>query len=146
MRGTDIREIIAAEKQVQRHSGAQVREAEEVEGSGFDPIPFGLLKGLASERHQTRLLGMRCRPKLRKPLGKHGQHLFRILASLEAQQTVIGIPDGKRLALQARFHHVLEPLIQNEVQVHIGQQRTDDLPLPRTRLAQEQPAVMTVAR
>jgi hypothetical protein len=34
-----------------------IREAEEVEGCGLGPIPFGLLEGRAPEMHQARLLG-----------------------------------------------------------------------------------------
>src|SRR5262249_29144947 len=78
-----------------------------------------------------------------KPLGQHVQHLFRILPILKAQYGVIGVADEKHLATKPRPHHVLDPLIELKVKVHVGEEGADDLPLPRSRLAHQQASVVT---
>ena len=57
-------------------------------------------------------------------------------------RTVIGITDFKRFAAEARLHVALEPLVEHEVKIHVGEQRADDLPLPGPRLAHQQPSVV----
>src|ERR1700730_749391 len=119
-----------------------VREPEEVEGAGFCPRPVRALQGLPPEIDETRFLWMKGQPEPCESLGKYLQHLLGIVSMLEAQHGVIGVTDHKHLASEARLHLALEPLVEHEVKVHVGEERTDNLSLPRPRLAHQQASVV----
>jgi hypothetical protein len=57
-----------------------------------------------------------------EPLGKHLQDLLGVLPILKAQRGVIGVSDFKRLAAEARLHVALEPFVEHEVKIHVGEQ------------------------
>jgi hypothetical protein len=117
-----------------------VREAEEIEGRRLWRVGT-TREGRASERQQPRLLGMKRQAILRESLVKDLQDPLRILAVLKAENEVISVPDFGGLPAQARFHLVLKPLIEHVMQVDIGQQGADDLPLPGPGLGDQEPAV-----
>src|SRR3569833_480778 len=123
-------------------SGGQMRDTKLVECLQLDPLPLRLPVGTASELDQTRLLRMERQAKLLEPLRQHFQHFLRIFAMLEKQGSIIRVTDFKCLALQPRFHFLLEPFIQNDMKVHVGEQRTDNLSLSRPRVAHEQSSLI----
>jgi len=57
---------------------------------------------------------------------------------LKAQDGIVGIPNLVSFPLQARRHHLLEPLIECVVLVDVGQERADRLPLSCPCFAYEQ--------
>jgi len=68
------------------------------------------------------------------------QDLLGILTVLEAQHSVVGVADYKHFAPEARLHVALDPFIEYKMKVHVGQERADNLPLSRPRLAHQQPS------
>jgi hypothetical protein len=70
------------------------------------------------------------------------QDLLGVLPILKAEHGVISVSDFKRLAAEARLHVALEPFVEHEMKIHVGEQRADDLPLPGPRLAHQQPSVV----
>src|SRR5580700_4680377 len=84
---------------------------------------------------------MERQPILRKALHQYLVHPFRILAVLKTEDEVIGVPNFGGQTAQMRLHFVLEPLVKHVVQVNIGQQGADDLPLPGSRFGDQEPTV-----
>src|SRR6266571_8935341 len=117
-----------------------MREAEEIEGRGLWRIGAARERR-ASERQQPRLLGVQRQAKLCESLGKHLQDTLRILAILKAENEIIGVPNFGGHAAQARLYLVLEPLVEHVVQVNIGQQGTDYLPLSGPCLGGQETAI-----
>ena len=95
-------------------------EAEKVESFGFGLHPGRSRQGLMPERYETRLLRVEGQSEPFESLGKHLQHLLGILLILKADHRVIGVPDFKRLAPEARLHFALEPFVKYEVKVYVG--------------------------
>src|SRR2546430_9449376 len=60
---------------------------------------------------------------------------------LKAENEVIGVPNFGSHAAQARLHLVLEPLVEHIMQVNVGQQGTDDLPLSGSGLGDQEPTL-----
>src|SRR3989338_5775108 len=117
-----------------------VREAEEVEGRR--PWRIGAARERrASERQQPRLLGMKRQAILRESLGEDLQDSLRVLAILKAENEIVRVSDFGGPPAQARFHLLLEPLIEHVMEVDVGQQGTDDLPLSGPGLGDQEPAV-----
>ena len=117
-----------------------VRETEKVEGRRLPRVGTARTRR-AAERQEPRLLGVERQTLLRESLGKHVQDPLRVLAMLKAENEVIGVPNFGSHAAQARLHLVLEPLVEHIMQVNVGQQGTDDLPLSGPGLGDQEPTV-----
>src|SRR5207247_7706639 len=105
-----------------------MRETEKIEGRRLRRVGTARTRR-AAERQQPRLLGVERQNIPRKSLRKHCQDPLRVLAVLKAENEVIGVPNFGSHAAQARLYLVLEPLVEHVMQVNVGQQGTDDLPL-----------------
>jgi len=102
-------------------SGRHVREAEEVEGGRFRPTrPLRFFDGAPPELEEPGFLRMERQTIFRKPLVQHLEDLFRVLLILKAENEVIRITDFVRRSTQARAYLLLEPFVQNIVEVYIG--------------------------
>src|SRR3984893_4875175 len=121
-----------------------MRETEKVEGRRLRRVGTAR-KRRAAERQQPRLLRVERQTIPRESLGKHFQDPLRVLAVLKAENEVIGVPNFGSHAAQARLHLVLEPLVEHLLQVNVGQQGTDDLPLSGPGLGYQEPAVFDTA-
>src|SRR3989475_639305 len=117
-----------------------VRETEKVEGRRLPRVGTARTRR-AAERQEPRLLRVERQTILCESLGKHFQNPLRVLAILKAENEVIGVPNFGSHAAEARLHLVLEPLVEHIVQVNIGQQGTDDLPLSGSGLGDQEPTV-----
>src|SRR5437867_9878437 len=116
---------------------------EKVKGPRLRPRPrFPLRQRVAPKLQQPCLLGVERQPILLESLPQHCQHFLGILPILKTENEVVGVPDFTRLPAQPRLHHVLEPLVEHVVQVDVGQQRADHLPLAHPRLRDQQPSVL----
>src|SRR5437588_775201 len=119
---------------------AYVREAEDVQSAGFLPLPLRIGLCIPPEFHQSRLLRVERQTVFCEPLRYDLHHPVCVLLVLEAQYGIIGESDLVRLPPQSGLHFILEPFVENIVQVDVSQERADRLPLSRTCFAHEQPA------
>jgi hypothetical protein len=58
---------------------------------------------------------------LAKAFGKHVQNPSRIAFHLEDQDRVVGVTDQGRSPLQAGFDRLLEPCVQDFVEIPVGE-------------------------
>src|SRR5256712_4258478 len=106
------------------------------------PALVRLRQSLAPKLDQASLARMQPQPVLLESLSQHRQDSLRILPILKTENEVVRVPDFIGFAPQPRLHHVLKPLIEHVVQVNVGQQRANDLPLAHPRLRHQQPSVL----
>src|SRR4029453_10220499 len=120
-----------------------VGKPEKVKGPRLRPPGhFPLPHRLAPHLDQARLVRVQRQPVLREPLPQHREHLLGILPILKAEKEIVRVPDFVRFAPQSWLHHALEPLVEDVVQVDVGPQRADHLPLAHPGLRDQQPSVL----
>ncbi len=120
-----------------------VRETEEVECCGLSlPPSLRILLGEPTKFDEAGFVRMKRQPVFRKPLWEHIQHSLGIPFVLKADQEIVRESNQVGLPSKTRFHNMLEPHIEHVVKVDIGQERTDDLPLTRSRLRDKQPSII----
>src|SRR5271157_783516 len=122
-------------------TGAEVLESKEIEALGLFPLLLRIPRCMAPEFNQPCLLRVQGQTVLLEPLRKDPHHLFRVLPVLETQDGIISKTNLVSFPFQSGLHHVLEPHIECVMQVDVGQERTDRLPLSRPCFAHEQFAV-----
>jgi hypothetical protein len=99
-----------------------VGEPQEVERAGA--LVTGTRRGSRPkplERDQPGLLRVEGQAVLPEPLGEHVQDPSRVAFPLEDQDRVVGVTDQGRPPLQAGFDRLLEPCVQDLVEIGIGQ-------------------------
>jgi len=81
-------------------------EPEEVEGGWT--FPASLTRRRSPERQEAGLVRVQGQYEARHPLVQQRQHALRVVASFEADDEVIGIPDQDRAAAKQRQHDLFE--------------------------------------
>jgi hypothetical protein len=71
----------------------------------------------ALKAHQPRFLGMELQTILSEPLVQYGEHPASIFLVLEEEDRVIRVADEHPLSSKTRFDDLLEPLVEDLVQV-----------------------------
>ena len=112
-----------------------MRETEEVEGARLLPLPLRMSPLRPVQIPPASPSPAQRQAVLGKPLRQDVHHLFRVLSVLEAQNGIIGESDLVRVPFQPGIHHFLVPFVKDVVQVDVGQEWTDRLPLSRTCFA-----------
>jgi hypothetical protein len=110
---------------------AAVREPEEVERRRLGPT----LTREAAEGNQSRLVRMQLQTELREPLAQLGPEPFGLMSMLEAHDEAIGETDHDDVAAGLPFPPSLDPEVEDVMEIEVGQQRADRLPLRRPCLA-----------
>jgi hypothetical protein len=100
-----------------------VGEAQEIESPRAFP-PFVVVRVFwPPERDETGLSRVEGETELAESLRQHFEHPPSVVLPREADDEVIGVPDEKRVALQARLDVALEPLVQHLVEVDVRKER-----------------------
>jgi hypothetical protein len=102
-----------------------VREAEQIEAAPALRAPRSTPPGWTTKVHQAGLLGVQDQTEARQALGQDLKHPPCVLFPLEDQGRIIGEAHHEGAPAQARLDGVLEPTVQDFVQVEIRQQRAN---------------------
>lgn len=98
-------------------------EAQEVKSSRLRRLRGTLLFPWFPKGDQAGFVWVNCQPVLREALGHHVQYPAGILLVGEADHEVIRKADEKRVTAEPRQNDLMEPLVQDIMQVHIRQDR-----------------------
>src|SRR5713101_4759288 len=115
-RETNHRERAAAVR------SAYMREAQKVERVRPLAICRLGLSGEASEEQQPRLLVGQLQIESREPLPQVPVEALRVPLILEARHEIIGKPNQRCLAPKPPPHLLLEPQVEDKVQIHVSQE------------------------
>jgi hypothetical protein len=80
---------------------------------GFFPCRFAFPSAFLPNSTGLVFSGCSVRPYFGKPFRQDVHHLFRVLPVLEAQNGIIGETDLVSFPFQPRFHHFLEPFVED---------------------------------
>src|SRR5438552_1425191 len=117
---------------------ANVRQPEEVEGAGF--LLSLLLRAslrVTPKSHVPRLVRLKHQTVFCESLRYDILHLLCVFPVVEAEYGVIGETNLVSFTPESRLHHLLEPFVEQVVQVDVGQERTNRLSLPRPLVTRE---------
>src|SRR3954452_7316028 len=97
-------------------------EPQEVERAGtFVTRPWWGPRRTPLERDQPGLLRMEGQAVLPEPLREHLHDPSRVAFHLEDQDRVVGVTDQGRPPLQAGFDRLLEPCVQDFMEISVGE-------------------------
>ena len=92
--------------------------------SGFpSPRPLSILGGEPPELDEPRLLGMQFQPELRESLAQLGEEPLGVTLVLEANDEVVSEPHDDHVTVRVPLPPLLDPQVEDVVQVDVGEQR-----------------------
>src|SRR5208282_2985658 len=111
-------------------ASTDVGKAEEVKGFRFaKPMGFALGRRKAAKLDQSGLVRMERQGVFRHALFEVRQKPYGLGATLEPHDGVVGVSHDDHLASGVACSPLLDPEVENIVEIDVGQQRRDDRPL-----------------
>ena len=86
----------------------------------------------APELDQPRFLVVQPQPELREPLAKLGEEPLGVVPMLEAHHSVVSEPHSDDIAARLATPPLVDPQVEDVMQVHVRKQRRDRRPLRRS--------------
>ena len=90
-----------------------------------EPTRLSTLSGEPPELDQPRLLLVQPQPEPREPLAQRGPEPLSVTTMLEAHHEVVRVTHGEHLATRLLTTPLVDPEIEDVMQVHVRQQRRD---------------------
>ena len=100
-----------------------MREAKKVEGPRSTTTAATTRRSRAPERDESGLLRVEIEPVLRESLREHLRYPTRVVLPSKDEDGIVRKADEGSRAPHMRLHDILEPLVQNLVEVDVREQR-----------------------